>query len=106
VKISSWVVVGVATFVVPMLTANDASAIQWRDANGKSCEQVCATPLSTDKYRSPDARENGQSFYVCRAEGGNGWRPGFNLLPNWAKHCWIPIGGKELSKRPYQCACE
>jgi hypothetical protein len=77
----------------------------WQTAEGRPCEDVCTTAVWSGTYSSPDARLNGQKFYVCRVDAGDGVRVGYNLKPNWSRHCWVGHGGQEKSLRRYECLC-
>jgi len=76
----------------------------------RPCDEVCPVPRSrpvvSGTYVSTDARLNGQSFFVCRANANReGLRAGYNLKPNWSKHCWVGYGGRERFEQNYQCLC-
>ena len=77
----------------------------WVRGNGKSCASVCAA-VSSGTYRHPDARLNGQRFFVCRADAGDGLRAGYNLKPNWSSDCWVGHGGQEKAIGKYDCLCQ
>ena len=83
-----------------------AMAAKWVKGGNKSCDQACADPMWSGQYSSSNALLNGQKFYICRANaGGQGFRAGYNLRPNWAGHCWVGYGGAEKPTRPYECLC-
>lgn len=93
-----------ATLTVAGTTCASAG---WVDANGKSCQKVCGgAGVTSGTYQNPDARLNGQKFHVCRGNAGDGWRPGYNLIPNWSSNCWVGFGGKETPLSGYQCLCK
>lgn len=82
-----------------------AQAVEWLDGGGRSCEAVCRA-AGREALRSGIYR-NGQPFFVCSADmAGEGWRPGYNLQPNWSRACWVGWGGREVAEPRYLCACE
>jgi hypothetical protein len=98
--------------VFTLFSSDAAFAVFWADAprGGRPCDEVCPTPRSqpvvSGTYRSPDARLDGQRFFVCRANvNREGLRAGYNLKPNWSRHCWVGHGGQEKSIANYQCLC-
>ena len=90
-----------------LLSTGSAFAVDWKSANGKSCESVCSSPVTSGSFASSDARMNGQQFYVCRGNaGGQGARAGYNLKPNWAGACYVGFGGREHPVTSYSCLCQ
>jgi hypothetical protein len=77
----------------------------WVPGNGKLCQQVCSDAGLTAVYSGTYI--NGNQYYVCatNAQGG-GFRPGYNLLPNWSTTCTVGLGGQELSFSSYYCLCQ
>jgi hypothetical protein len=90
--------------LVAIVAGTNAASADWVAARGKACADVCAGQTS-GTYRHPDARLNGQRFYICRADAGDGLRPGYNMKPNWSSSCWVAHGGQEKAINPYQCLC-
>ena len=91
------------------LSLTPATAVEWLDGNGRSCDQVCAKggggrAVASGEHR-PGGKATGQWFYVCSADL-NGWRSGYNLQPQWSNTCMVGYGGKEVRASPYLCACE
>ena len=78
--------------------------IRWIDGKHKSCYQICGElgykPFSSGKYK------NGEEFYICSANAyGQGFRPGYNLPPNWDNHCWVAIDDDEKNYEVFKCLC-
>jgi len=99
-----------ATFVqVTPATASpvEGDGLEWIEANGRPCEQVCRAarlqPVSSGVH-APGGREMRDRFYICAADM-NGWRPGYNLQPQWSRACWVGFGGREVAAPNYACAC-
>lgn len=84
-----------------------SARIWWIPANGQWCGKVChdhrREPVSTGPHTADPSRK--EYFFVCAADM-NGWRPGYNLRPEWDHACFVPFGGKEVAARNYTCACE
>jgi hypothetical protein len=82
-------------------------SVEWLAGNGRPCEQVCRAarlrPVASGPH-VPDGRQTGDRFLVCAGER-NGWRPGYNLQPNWSNACWVGFGGREVAVPNYVCAC-
>jgi hypothetical protein len=79
--------------------------ISWVPANGKFCERVCRDAGKNAVYSG--TYTNGNEFYICATNaGGEGLRPGYNLLPNWATTCTVGLGGQEKSYSQYYCQCQ
>lgn len=88
--------------------ASVASAeVQWIPAHGQWCGKVCydvrRQPVSSGQHTAD--RRSTEYFFVC-ATNMNGWRPGYNLRPDWDDACYVGFGGKEVAARNYSCACE
>lgn len=88
--------------------ATAASAdIRWIPANGQWCGKVCydarRQPVSSGQHTAD--RRSTEYFFVC-ATNMNGWRPGYNLRPDWDDACYVGFGGKEVAAKNYTCACE
>ncbi len=97
----------VSLVVVLMLgVAGVAQALsQWVNANGGSCDAVCARQSLRPVVSGTHG--NGQPYYVCSGNAnGEGFRPGYNLRPNWASACYVAVGGREVAVRSYRCLCE
>lgn len=94
----------IATSIV-LLCATPSHAARWVSGSGRSCDNVCGSPVVSGTYSSPDARMNGQRFFVCRANVGDGSRAGYNLRPNWSTTCTVGHGGAEKSIGSYSCLC-
>jgi hypothetical protein len=99
-----------ASVVLAFFCSDAAFAYFWADGNRRPCDEVCPAPRSravvSGTYRSTDARLNGQQFFACRANAAReGLRAGYNLKPNWSKHCWVGYGGQERPEPNYQCLC-
>lgn len=81
--------------------------LEWQAAEGRPCDQVCAgiglKPVQSGVH-APGGKPTRDPFYICSANY-NGFRPGYNLQPNWSKACFIPYGGKEVAAKNYLCAC-
>jgi hypothetical protein len=91
---------------ITLLSSGYAVAASWQSANGRPCDKVCSSAVSSGTYKNPDARLNGQTFFVCRGNaGGEGSRAGYNLRPNWAAACWVGHGGSEVAVNSYSCLC-
>jgi hypothetical protein len=87
--------------------SGSVSAASWLPANGSPCDAVCKTPVVSGTLSHPDARYNGNRYFVCRANiDRQGMRAGYNLRPDWAASCWVAHGGKEKRGRPYDCLCD
>ncbi len=96
--------------IFSLFYSDAAFAYFWTDGNGRPCDEVCPAPRSrpvvSGTYRSTDARLHGQEFFVCRANASReGLRAGYNLKPNWSRHCWVGRGGQERAEPRYQCLC-
>ncbi|MFG1189979.1 hypothetical protein [Xanthobacter flavus] len=98
-----------ATLAAPILPpAGFAADIQWKPANGGSCDQVCSAARLTALYsgvHAPGNQVTQDKFYIC-ATNMNGYRPGYNLKPKWSSACWVGYGGKEVAAKNYECACQ
>lgn len=98
-----------ATLAAPILPTAGFAAddVQWKAANGRSCDQVCSgaglTAISTGVH-TPGNQVTQDKFYVC-ATNMNGFRPGYNLKPKWANACYVGFGGKEVGAKNYECGC-
>jgi hypothetical protein len=88
-----------------LLYASPGYAASWVSGSGRSCDNVCGSPVVSGTYVSADARMNGQKFFVCRANVGDGSRAGYNLRPNWSRTCTVGHGGAEKSLGSYSCLC-
>ena len=82
-----------------------AQAYRWLPARGHSCAAVCIhagmSPVVSGVYR------NGNPYSICRTNvNGEGFRPGYNLQPDWASACWVGYGGREQAMPRYQCLCD
>lgn len=87
------------------LCRRDSARLTWVDSSQQSCRSVCsaknASALTTGTYR------NGEPFFVCATNAdGEGFRPGYNLEPDWSTRCWVGRGGREVGYSPYKCLCE
>jgi hypothetical protein len=106
VLVTAGIAVGMLTGLLAYSGAADAAS-RWVAADGKSCDAVCATAVQSGTLSHPDARYNGNHYFVCRASvGGQGKRAGYNLRPDWASACWVAHGGQEKRGRPYDCLCD
>ncbi|MDK9695049.1 MAG: hypothetical protein OEL76_01505 [Siculibacillus sp.] len=88
--------------------ASPGDGVQWFAGDGRFCGDVCrARNMSpvVSGIHVPGGRQTNDQFTVC-ATDMNGYRPGYNLKPNWAKACWVGYGGKEVAAPNYLCACE
>ena len=91
-----------------MTYAWPASALEWRQAQGKSCEEACGgahRTVTSGQYRNSDSALNGNWFFICMGDVGDGNRPGYNLKPNWANACWVAQDGQEKPVSNYSCLC-
>ena len=106
-KVLMIVVIAVGALTqLPAWSGSANAAARWVAAGGKSCGEVCSTAVVSGKLSHPDARYNGNEYFVCRADVGGGRRAGYNLRPEWSKACWVAYGGKEKAGRPYDCLCD
>ncbi len=81
-------------------------AAQWVPGDGDYCPTVCAERHAT-AVDSGTYKANGNRYYICRANAGReGWRPGYNLQPGWARTCTVGHGGQEVASSAYDCLCE
>lgn len=89
------------------LVSSVSAEVRWIPANGQWCGKVChdtrREPVSSGQHTAD--KNSTEYFYVCAANM-NGWRPGFNLRPSWDGVCMVGYGGKEVSAKTYNCACE
>jgi len=89
------------TFAIPA-----RAQVLWLPANGQWCGKVChdqgREPLMTGPHTAGPGRQ--EYFLVCAADM-NGWRPGYNLRPNWDRACYVGFGGKEVAAPNYTCGC-
>lgn len=86
-------------------TSRPAFSQTWLPGNGRFCERVCRD--AGKRATQSGFYTNGNEFYVCSANaGGEGFRPGYNLLPNWSTTCTVGFGGKEISSPRYNCLCQ
>ena len=97
------VVQGMISTGLLFLTTTAVFAEKWVPGQNSSCLLACQAAgrqaITTGKYT------NGKHFAICRANAnGEGWRPGFNLEPNWANRCYVPIAA-ERPEADYQCLC-
>ena len=80
-----------------------SNAFSWVDARGQRCDIACEgkgrQALSSGTY------QNGESLFICAADGSSNDRPGYNLAPDWANKCFVAIGGKEVGAPSYSCLC-
>jgi hypothetical protein len=99
-------IVGLAALTELLACSGSATAANWLPAGGKTCDEICKNPVVSGTLSHPDARYNGNSYFVCRADVGGGKRAGYNLRPDWARACFVAFGGKETRGRSYDCLCE
>ncbi len=96
-----------AMLLLGTFVSGASARIWWIPANGQWCGKVChdhrREPVSTGPHTADPSRK--EYFFVCAADM-NGWRPGYNLRPDWDHACFVPFGGKEVAARNYTCACE
>jgi len=95
-----------AALILAALATNGAFAgeISWVDGDGQSCDRACK---ENDAVAVSYGDLDGKKFYVCATNGNNrpGWnRPGFNLRPNWSKHCYVDNAGSQNDSN-YVCLC-
>jgi hypothetical protein len=94
-----------AIIIITMVIAPSVNALEWVYSNGESCAVACfqknnKKAFSTGKYK------NGNPFYVCRTNARNeGYRPGFNLQPNWSNKCFVSLGEDGTGYPSYDCLC-
>ncbi len=92
-----------------MTCAWSASALEWRQAEGKSCEDTCGgaqRTVTSGQYRNSDPALNGNWFFICTGDAGDGNRPGYNLKPIWANACWVAQDGQKKPVSNYSCLCQ
>jgi len=75
------------------------------DGRGSRCDVACEA-RSMKAVTSGKYTPNGESFFVCAGQGGDEWRPGYNLAPNWTNTCMVGWGGKEIRRDAYRCLCQ
>ena len=81
-----------------------SQGFNWVPGKGKLCEHVCRDAGLSAVYSG--TYTNGNQFYVCSTNAqGEGFRPGFNLLPYWATTCTVGWGNQSLSSPSYSCLC-
>lgn len=89
--------------IAPRVTASE---LVWVYANGESCAVAC---LQQNKkaYFTGRYKYNRNPFYICRTNvKGEGFRPSFNLQPDWSNGCFVNIGGSKGGAYPsYDCLC-
>lgn len=95
--------VGIFVATATLLTSAYAEP-SWVESSGKSCADSCQ---SKDKFAVKSGMyQNNNSFFVCATnKNGEGFRPGFNLVPTWSTSCTVGYGGKELLESSYYCLC-
>lgn len=82
-----------------------SQGFNWVPGNGNLCENVCRDAGLSAVY-SGTYTANGNPFYVCSTNAqGEGFRPGFNLLPSWSTTCTVGWGNQALSYSSYSCLC-
>jgi hypothetical protein len=82
-----------------------AAAVNWAHGSGQSCDAACRK-IGRNAVSSSVHKNTRNAFYVCVGDHPDGQRPGYNLKPNWAKGCWVGLGGKEVSLPNYSCLCD
>ena len=80
------------------------AAPSWIESSGKSCADTCQ---SKDQFAVKSGTyQNSNSFFVCATnKNGEGFRPGFNLVPTWATSCTVGHGEKAHLEGSYYCLC-
>ena len=89
--------------------AQGQGQVQWVPGSGQSCDRVCdrarMQPVSSGQHWAQGHRRD--HYFVCASnERGHGFRPGYNLRPDWDDVCMVGFGGKEVHARDYVCACQ
>ena len=91
-----------ATVLLTLVFPEASYAWQFQDGRGSRCDVACEVTgmkaVSSGKYK------NGENFFVCVAET-EGWRPGYNLAPDYSNTCMVGWGGKEVRRAKYRCLC-
>ncbi|WP_172970513.1 hypothetical protein [Microcystis aeruginosa] len=104
-SIAFFIVILVASLINSTARPAFSQSLSWVPGNGRFCERVCRDAGKGAIYSG--IYTNGNEFYVCSTNvGGEGLRPGYNLLPNWSTTCTVGFGGKEVSSTNYNCLCQ
>ena len=74
------------------------------DGRGSRCDVACEA-RSMKAVTSGKYTPNGESFFVC-AGAAEGWRPGYNLAPDWSSTCTIGWDGRGFHQPSYKCLCQ
>lgn len=105
ISITFFIIILVSSLISSTAKPAFSQSLSWVPANGRFCERVCRdagkTAVSSGFY------SNGNEFYVCSTNaGGEGFRPGFNLLPLWSTTCTVGLGNNSISVSSYNCLCQ
>lgn len=105
ISITFFIIILVASLISSTTKPAFSQSLSWVPANGRFCERVCRDAGKRAVYSG--IFTNGNEFYVCSTNiQGEGFRPGFNLLPIWATTCTVGWGNKAISSSSYNCLCQ